>query len=169
MLAMESILYTFIGKKDYKQAREFMLLFVTQENNQYSYQNCLVAVHENAIVGAINCYEGKLFAQLREPVLNYIRTNYNANFTPENETETGEYYIDALGVDPKMQGKGIGAKLLHYLIDHYVVKNKARLGLLVDEENPKAKKLYVKLGFKSVGKKTLVGHAMEHLQIKPTF
>ena len=76
-----------------------------------------------------------------------------------------EYYIDALGVAQNMQGKGIGAKLLQFLIDNYVIKNKKTLGLLVDLENTNAKKLYVKLGFKCIGRKTLVGQKMEHLQL----
>ncbi|MEY2692701.1 MAG: hypothetical protein RIT03_1091 [Bacteroidota bacterium] len=168
ILAMQDILYAFLGTKDYKQARKFMLHFIAHENNQYSYQNCYVAEQENAIVGAVNCYDGKLFVQLREPILDYVRANYNANFNPENETETGEYYIDALGVEPKLQGTGIGKRIVQFLIDTYVVQKKATLGLLVDEANPNAKKLYVKHGFKAVGKKSLVGHNMEHLQLKPT-
>jgi ribosomal protein S18 acetylase RimI-like enzyme len=168
MLAMDSIIYKFIGKEDYDEARKFILYFIEQENNQYSYQNCLVAENENTIVAAINYYDGSAFVHLREPILNGVRASFNKNFNPENETEPGEYYIDALGVDPKMQGKGIGAKLLQFLIDKYVIDENKTLGLLVDEENPQAKKLYIKLGFKSVGKKTLVGQKMEHLQIKPT-
>jgi ribosomal protein S18 acetylase RimI-like enzyme len=78
----------------------------------------------------------------------------------------GEFYIDSLGVAANQQGKGIGSKLLLFLIDEYVTINQKTLGLLVDEENPAAKKLYLKLGFKTVGKKTLVGKNLEQLQIK---
>ena len=167
MLAMEDIIYKFIGKKDYAQAREFVLYFVAQENNQYAYQNCLVAETDVKVVAVINYYDGENFIALRKPILDYVRANFNPNCNPEAETQAGEYYIDALGVAPEMQRKGVGAKLIQTLIDQYVTQNRKTLGLLVDEENPKAKKLYLKLGFKSVGRQTLVGQKMKHLQISP--
>lgn len=165
MLAMKDIIYKFICKENYDEARNLVLHFVRQANNQYSYQNCLVVESNNKIVAAINYYDGEKFIELRKPILNYVRANYDKDFDPEEETKSGEYYIDSLGVDTSMQGKGIGANLLQFLIDKYVIKDHKTLGLLVDEENPNAKKLYIKLGFKNVGTKTFVGQKMEHLQI----
>ena len=167
MLAMEQLLYEFIAKKDYDAAYNLLLYFVSKENNQYSYRNCIVAEIDHEVVGVVNYYEGEKLIELREPILNYVRANFNKEFNPENETQAGEYYIDTLGVDPNRQGKGIGTQLLQYLIDNYTIQQQKTLGLLVDKENPAAKKLYLKLGFKSVGKKVLVGHEMEHLQINP--
>jgi predicted GNAT family acetyltransferase len=40
------------------------------------------------------------------------------------------------------------------------------LGLLVDDDNPKAKKHYERLCFKVVGEKWLMGKHLEHMQIK---
>ena len=169
MLAMEQLLYEFISKEDYDTAYTLLLYFVSQKDNQYSYENCIVAEIDDEVVGAVNYYDGEKLIELREPILNYVRDNFNKKFNPENETQAGEYYIDTLGVAPHMQGKGIGTRLLQYLIDHYTVKQQQTLGLLVDKENPDARKLYMKLGFKSVGKKILVGHEMEHLQINSLF
>jgi ribosomal protein S18 acetylase RimI-like enzyme len=56
--------------------------------------------------------------------------------------------------------------MFQFLIDEYVHKRDKTLGLLVDKDNPDAKKLYLKLGFEIVGEKTLVGKNMEHLQFK---
>lgn len=166
LLAMEDIVYQFINTKNKEQATAFLLHFIKQENNQYSYQNCLVAAEKEQIIAAVNSYDGAKLIELRIPIIQYIQDHFNANFWPEDETQAGEYYIDSLGVDPNQQGKGIGSKLLSFLILEYVTQNKQCLGLLVDDENSEAKKLYLKLGFKSVGKKTLVGKTMEHLQIK---
>lgn len=166
LLAMEDIVYKFIGEENYNKAKEFLLHFIEKENNQYSYQNCYVVEEDNEIVAAVNIYDGAKLHLLREPIAQYVRTHYNKNFNPEDETQKGEFYIDTLGVSPKCQGKGIGSKLLQFLIDEYVTKKHKTLGLLVDEVNPNAKKLYLKLGFKSVGVKTLVGKRLEHLQIK---
>lgn len=166
MLAMETILYQFMGKEDYEEAQRLLLHFVSQENNQYSYQNCLVIDNEGEIVAAVNYYDGGELAALRQPVLDYVKTNFNPGFNPEDETQPGEYYIDSLGVASSMQGKGLGTRLLLFLID-YAKSHHQALGLLVDEKNPEARKLYLKLGFKNIGTKTLLGHQMEHLQVQP--
>ncbi|MEO8253448.1 MAG: GNAT family N-acetyltransferase [Flavobacterium sp.] len=165
LLAMEDIIYTFINTNDYQKAIAFLLHFIAQENNQYSYQNCVVAEQENQIIAAVNIYDGAKLIELRNPIIAYIHTHFNPAFCPEAETQAGEFYIDCLGVNPNQQGKGIGSQLLAFLIQEYVVQNQKIVGLLVDDKNPQAKKLYLKLGFKSVGKKSLVGKTLEHLQI----
>jgi ribosomal protein S18 acetylase RimI-like enzyme len=166
LLAMEDIIYKFIGEKNYESARYFLLYFIERDNNQYSYQNCFVVEENNEIIAAVNVYDGADLDVLRKPVIEYIKTKFKKDFNPEDETQAGEYYIDSLGVDTKCQGKGFGSKILQFLIAEYVTKKHQTLGLLVEEDNPNAKKLYLKLGFKPVGEKTLVGKKMEHLQIK---
>ena len=165
MEAMEDIVYEFIGENDPKMARGFLLHFIKSENNQYSYQNCIVAQDGDEIIAAINLYDGARLWDLRAPLAQYIKTIHNKEFNPEDETQSGEYYIDSLGVKSTLQGKGIGTKMLQYVIDEYVIKNHQTLGLLVDEDKHLAKRLYLKLGFKSVGRKILAGKKMEHLQI----
>lgn len=166
LLAMEDIVYKFMGERNHENAKAFLLHFSQRANNQYSYQNCWVAEDNKEIVAAVNLYDGAKLEELRKPVLEYLKTVYDRDVKPEDETQAGEYYIDSLGVDPRQQGKGIGSTILQFLIDEFVHKKGKTLGLLVDEENPAAKKLYLKLGFKSVGKKVLVGKTMEHLQMK---
>jgi ribosomal protein S18 acetylase RimI-like enzyme len=165
-LAMEEIVYRFIGEKDPGKAREFMLHFVERDNNQYSWQNCWVAEDDMEVVAAVNLYNGAQLSELRQPVIEYLRSRFNKDFNPEDETQAGEYYVDSLGVNPNYQRKGIGSKLLQFVIDEYVGKRNQTLGLLVDEANPNAKRLYLKLGFKSAEKKVLFGKNLEHLQIK---
>jgi len=165
LLAMEEIIYKFIGKRDHEQANAFLLHFVKRADNQYSYLNCWVAEDGHEIVAAVNVYDGADLKELRGPVISYAKNQFNRDLDPEDETQAGEHYIDSLGVSPSQQGKGIGSKILKFLIDEYVTRNKQTLGLLVDEENPNAKKLYLKLGFRPVGKKVLLGKNMEHLQI----
>ncbi|MCK0114427.1 GNAT family N-acetyltransferase [Gelidibacter sp. F63206] len=167
LLAMEDIVCEFIGQKDPNKAKDFLIHFIAQEHNQYSYQNCFVAEDDHEVIAAVNIYDGSQLIQLRVPISQYIKIHFKTDFNPEDETQPGEYYIDSLGVNPNQQGKGIGATVLKFLINYYVNQNGKTIGLLVDEENPKAKKLYLKLGFKSVGQKILVGKRMEHLQIKP--
>ncbi len=163
--AMEDVVYKFIGRKDYNQALEFLCYFIEKENNQYSYQNCLVAEDNGEVVAAVNLYDGAKLHELRAPVAQYLKMQYGIDFKPEDETQAGELYIDSFGVCSNKQGQGIGSELLQFLIDEYVTNKGQTLGLLVDKENPKAKKLYFKLGFKPVGRKELAGKNLEHLQV----
>jgi ribosomal protein S18 acetylase RimI-like enzyme len=166
LTAMEEIVYSFIGTKNHELALDLLFFFVERENNQYSYQNCFVAEENGQIIGAVNIYDGAKLQELRAPVVSYVQNKFNPDFNPEDETEKGEFYIDSIGVDNGHQGKGIGSQILQFLIDDYVIKNNQILGLLVEEGNPNAKKLYLRLGFKSVGNKKLAGKNLEHLQLK---
>lgn len=165
-LAMEDIVYQFIGERDFEKARSFLNHFTERENNQYSYQNCWVTEIETKVVAAVNVYDGAELLKLREPVLNLFKTEFGRDLLIEEETQPGEFYIDSLGVHPDHQGKGIGSKMLNFLIDEYVMNHHQTLGLLVEEKNLKAQKLYLKLGFQPVGEKTLLGKKMKHLQIR---
>jgi ribosomal protein S18 acetylase RimI-like enzyme len=165
-LAMEDLVYKFIGAEDPGKGKEFMLYFVEKNNNQYSYQNCWVVEDDMKVVAAVNLYNGALLSDLRKPVIEYLRKKFNKDLHAEDETQSGEYYIDSLGVNPNYQNKGIGTKLLQFIIDEYVTRHNQTLGLLVDETNSNAKRFYLKLGFKSAGKRVLFGTSMEHLQIK---
>jgi ribosomal protein S18 acetylase RimI-like enzyme len=162
---MEDIVHTLIGEDDPQKAREFLLHFVEMANNQYSYQNCWVAEDDKKVVGAINLYDGVRLKELRQPIVDYLKHKFDRDFVFGDETQAGEYYIDSLGVNSNQQGKGIGTKLLQFLINEYVAGRGQTLGLLVDDINPNAKRLYLKLGFKPVRKRVLFGKSMEHLQI----
>ena len=164
LLAMEEIVYKFIGEKSHEKAKQFLVNLICKKANQYSYENCWVIEIENEVVAVAIVYDGAKLQELREPVAKEIKSMFNRDFNPENETEAGEYYIDSIGVSPQQQGKGLGSKLFRFLIDEYVYERNETLGLLVDKDNPNAKKLYLKLGFEIVGEKTLAGKRMEHLQ-----
>lgn len=166
LLAMQEIVYEFIGEENEARAREFMLHFVKQDNNQYSYQNCWVAENDVDVIAAVNVYDGAHLHELRLPVIEYLKSNFNKNFAHEDETQAGEYYLDSLGVNPAHRCKGVGTRLLQFVIDEYVTRQKQNLGLLVEDHNPVAQRLYLRLGFNSTAKKVLFGKNMAHLQIK---
>ncbi len=166
MLAMEDIFYAFIGNNSNEKAIDFLEQLVQQKGNQYSYENCWVAISENEIVGAGLVYDGAKLHQLREPVAQEIKKVFGNDFNPEDETQAGEFYIDCVGVYPDQQGKGIGSAIFKFLIEEYVQKKKQNLGLLVEKNNPSAKNLYLKLGFEVIGDKMLVGKTLEHMQFR---
>lgn len=153
LMAMGDIVYQFTGGNDEEEAKEFMMHFVTSTNNQYSFENCWIAEDQNQIIAAACVYPGAKINSLRAPILTFVKEEYQKTLVLEDETQAGEVYLDSLGVDPRQQGKGIGSKMLQFLIEEYVSKQHQTLGLLVDKHNPDAKRLYLKLGFKVVGEK----------------
>ena len=68
----------------------------------------------------------------------------------EDETQSGEYYIDSLAVVPRFRSRGVGRGLLLQ-----AVEQARRLALcptlLVDPDNPRAQKLYTSVGFHHEG------------------
>lgn len=179
MLAMNDLIYRFTGDTSEEKALAFVEELVREPRNQYSYENGWVVeeipegedyMHDDTshpIIATAVIYDGARLSELREPVIRKIRERFHHEFNPEDETEAGELYIDCLGVNPNQQGKGIGTKLLNYLIEEYVTKNNCTLGLLVDKDNPGARQLYIRLGFMVAGEKTLTGKPMLHLQARP--
>jgi ribosomal protein S18 acetylase RimI-like enzyme len=164
LLAMEDIVYKFIGINDYLSACAFLTYFVKLEDNQYSYQNCKVVYEGQDIVAVANVYDGGDLHDLRAPIISYIRQHYDPSFDPDDETQQGEIYIDTISVSPSHQGQGIGKALLTNLIDEHVTHKRQVLGLLVEKDNHKAMDLYHRLGFVSVGNTTLVGKSLMHMQ-----
>lgn len=169
LLAMQEIVFQFIGKNDREEALQFLHHFTALENNQYSYKNCFILEDEGLVLGMANLYDGASLHKLRSPIEDYIISTYQLPFHPEDETKAGEIYLDTLAVDTSQQGKGLGGKLLRFLIDEFQKKQDQCIGLLVEKDNYGAKKLYAKHGFAKVGEKSLVGKPMEHWQTQPNY
>jgi RimJ/RimL family protein N-acetyltransferase len=56
--------------------------------------------------------------------------------------------------------------MLEFVIHEHVHIKRRTLGLLVDEDNPNAERLYLRAGFEPEGLRSLAGKKMKHLQIK---
>lgn len=63
------------------------------------------------------------------------------------------HYIAHLGVDPSMQSKGIGSKLVEHLMEQGRKEGKTQTALDVSVLNPRAQVLYERLGFKLTGQR----------------
>ena len=163
LLAMKEIVYQFIGVNSIDKATQFLETLISTKANQYSYENCWVAESEEGIFAVANIYDRAKLQELRKPVLEFLKSKFHSDFSPEDETKEGELYIDCVGVRPDQQGKGLGSKIFKFLINEYPNKT---LGLLVNKDNPDAKKLYLKLGFEIIEEMILAGKEMEHLQLR---
>lgn len=165
--AMEDLACTFANTKDPDMALPLFEYFFQQPKNQYSFEHSLIFEEDGEIAGSVIAYDGRLLPQYRKPFLDYIASQYNVrDLVIENETMEGEVYIDTISVSPSFQGKGIGTKLLKAIIKKSRSEGHKKIGLLVDLQNPNAKKLYSALGFEAIDKKQLGEGVYEHLQLK---
>lgn len=161
--AMNDLAMKFTVSDNLKKAYPLFEHFFQLEANQYSFENTLVYEENGEICGSITGYDGAKLEQLRQPFLDYLSENFGYTDIPENETEAGEFYLDTVSVSPKHQGKGIGKQLIQAMIEHAKNKGFSNVGLLVDVDNPAAKKLYERIGFQVAGIKDLMGGKYEHM------
>lgn len=134
------------------------------KGTQYSWENALIAIVDNCVAGAIIAYDGSLLDKLREGTLKIIHKNTAITHKIEDETQGGEYYIDAIAVYPKFRGLGVAEALVNAICNSAFSKGFDKVGLIVDYENSNAESLYIKLGFQIVDYKNFFGHKMKHLQ-----
>ena len=66
-----------------------------------------------------------------------------------NKPKSYQLHLESLAVIKNEQGKGIGTKLLNATINYAKENNFSQIKLEVIQTNPKAKKLYQKMGFKT--------------------
>ncbi|SMC35688.1 GNAT family N-acetyltransferase [Moheibacter sediminis] len=161
--AMEDLAMKFTQSSDLEKSIPVFEYFFQQKGNQYSYENTLVFEENGEIIGSITGYDGNKLNELRTPFLDHLLEKFRFEQIPEDETEAGEFYIDTVSVSMNHQGKGIGRKLIEAMIIHAKEKGFYKVGLLVDVENPSAKKLYERIGFKIIKTKNLMGGQYEHL------
>jgi len=147
--------------------RVFALL-AAREDTQYSYRNTLVALtSDDEVAGVIVSYDGARLHELRKPFIETANRILGTKFdetTLEDETSDDEIYLDSICVFEPYRGQGLGRKLIEAAADRHKDSGKP-LGLLVDYDNPGARSLYVKLGFKPVGQRPFAGTVMEHMQL----
>lgn len=146
--------------------RQLLTELTEREDTQYSYRNTLCAVNEeDSVVGIAVSYDGSLLHQLRQPFFDAIRTRYGRDVSHiDDETQAGELYLDSLAVNADFQGQGIATRLLQATVQKANDSGIGVTGLLVDDNNPKAERLYIRCGFRQVGINTWGGHPMKHLQ-----
>ncbi|GAA4199695.1 N-acetyltransferase [Pedobacter jeongneungensis] len=165
--AMGKLAHKLTNVDEEKVLIEIFTYFFQLKGNQYSYENTLVYEEEGKVLGSLNAYDGGKLPELRKPFLNYVAECYQtSNLNQGTETETGEFYLDSISVNPTAQGKGIGKQLIISGIDWAEKLGHHTVGLLVENNNPDAQRLYKKMNFVIQNEKQFMGGLYHHMVFK---
>ncbi|MBR1427978.1 MAG: GNAT family N-acetyltransferase [Prevotella sp.] len=144
--------------------RRMMTSLVMREDSQYSYQNTLVAVCDDTVVGISVSYDGARLHELRRAFIESAKASIGKDHTMmDDETQAGELYLDSLAVKPAYRRHGIATQLLRATKERADRMGIPCLGLLVDKGNPDGESLYSSVGFRYVNDSQWGGHPMKHL------
>lgn len=155
------------GEDKLEPLEQMFARLAAREDTQYSYRNALVAISsDGSQAGAIIAYDGALLHELRERFVEEHNRTFGSTFSEadmDDETSPDEIYIDTLMVEPQYRRMGIAQNLIKAVTEKHKDSGKP-VGLLVDYTNPRARALYTKYGFISLGDRPFCGTVMEHMQ-----
>lgn len=167
MVILEDMELPFLIKHGVNTVTEVLLEAFNTEDFRYSYRRALVVEDEGIIQGVAYGFleeeEEKIDWPLRKILPLFNISEEELMFT-DKEAFPDEWYLDSISVRSDQQGKGVGVKLLNAIPEFAKSQGANKVGLSVDDANPRAKKLYLRQGFKEVGRKVISGHAYDHLQ-----
>ncbi len=124
-----------------------------RENTAFSYQNCLVAENDGAVVGMVHSFP------MVEPAPGERTGQTDPVLAPYAELEDyGSLYISALAIFHEHRRLGIGTRLLAEARRRARTLGLDRLSLICFEKNVMALRLYRRLGFVELDRRPIVPH-----------
>jgi len=150
-----------------EKTREILLVAMDEQDYRYNYHRGIVCELGGEIAGVAFGYpsnEEPLIDEAFTSILPEHSINQEDTLFKESETLPEEWYLDSISVDKGYQGKGVGTELLKALPHFAKVAHQKKIGLNVDYSNPKAKKLYEKIGYEEVEDILISGHKYKHMQ-----
>lgn len=163
-LAITDIAEQLTGQTKSENIRETLAYFFREKNNRLSFQNTIVAEVLDEVVGIVISYPGENAPVLDEPILSRLRKkSRKQDIYLDKEAEPGDYYIDTISVSPKYQGYGIGTALIKAAEKAAQRNGYRRVSLNVAHDNPTAKILYTKLGYRVEKVIQINGHSYDYM------
>ena len=115
-------------------------LFPGNEELWIKYKNQRLKEFENNEIDVYALEENEKF--IGEITVNYISHDLETETIPNIRV-----YFEAYRIDKKYQGKGLGQKLIEYVINDLKEIGYTEFTIGVEEDNEKAKHIYFKYGF----------------------
>ena len=149
-----------VGHASDEKALKTMTGICQRQDTLYSYTNTIIAMVDGVDAGSLTAYEGTNYREKRQISFSIFKEEMGDDAMDlddmQDETCSGEYYLDSLAVLPEYRGRGIGTALLRHGIE--IAKSKGLLPILAcDPENKNAYRLYCSLGFKTEGTLNIFG------------
>jgi ribosomal protein S18 acetylase RimI-like enzyme len=162
--AIGDLAFVLTGTTGVQETASILSDFFQQEDNRLSYQNTLVMEEEGELVGLLLFYDGAKARKLDEPLERAAAAKSgDSNYCIPTEAEVSEFYLDTLSVISRCQGRGYGRILIEAGCDRARQLKHSVVALLVDVDNPAAKRLYDRLGFHADYTRRLAGHQYFHM------
>jgi len=122
-----------------------------REGEIFSFENCLIAEHDGAIVGMAHSYTME-----KVPDAN---SNSDPILAPYSALEDyGSLYLSGVAVYAQYLKTGIGTALMGAVIQRAKDLTLPRISLVCFERNEGAMRLYQQLGFRELARRPLVPH-----------
>lgn len=163
--AIHDIANSLTGENEKSKILDTLDHYIKMDICRLSYKNIYTYTVNNSIVALILAYNSNDVEKLDSPMINHLKSKNIIIDSFEKECFNDEFYIDTVSVSPNFQGKGFAKELFSFIENKAFELGFKKLSLLVDFENPKAKSLYMKLGFKENTVLT-VSNAKFHHMIK---
>lgn len=154
----------------------------SMKNNRYSWSIADVAEWDKQPAGMLTSFPGWEFAKRELAIgagllklcnfFEVLRLSLRAlSIANGRETYRDEYYLANMGVLPEFHGRGIGSALIEHAEQKAREAGLEKCSLIVDTENPNAKRLYERFGYQVDFTKTYPGpaedaHAGYHRMVK---
>lgn len=128
-----------------------------REDTAFSYQNCLVAEKDGNVIGMLHAFP------MRQPPGDGQHRYIDPVLAPYAELEDyGSFYISAVATFNEYRGLGIGTRLLEEGRRRARTLGLDRLSLICFEKNTGALRLYRRLGFRQLERRSVVPHPFLH-------
>ncbi|WP_413665460.1 GNAT family N-acetyltransferase [Microbulbifer sp. CNSA002] len=131
-----------------------------QDKYPYTFRSCIVAESDHEIVGMALSYPAQ-FHCITDELINFLPADRLERFREFYSSRVeGSYFLDAMGVDEKYRGTGIGKALLKRTKSKAICEGYSELSLIVFSDNPAAINLYKHSGFTSIKSIKLEPHKL---------
>lgn len=158
----EAYRYTFSVSSEL-QVLDFLRAAFIHGDGEFGYRDHIVAVDDGEIVALVGMRSAEDSSEYTVAVLKNILGFYGIinglrvivrglRFEKiVSPPRTGVLCLHNLGVKEQLRGKGYGQHLITYFLEQAKQKNVHAVGLDVAETNPRARALYLRLGFEVKG------------------
>jgi ribosomal protein S18 acetylase RimI-like enzyme len=163
--AIEDLAEHFTGAHSINQAIERLTVLIAQEDNRFSYQYALVIEADGNIIGIGSAYPENIIDDLTYKTIElskelswHIDKKLEDRLLKDKEAPKGTYYIDHLAIDEDYRGNGYATLLIEAMEKRSKDWGHKVVSLLVDLNNPKARALYERLGYRFLSDVQANGH-----------